>query len=148
MVDELKERNRLQLRLRALSRWEGEGDAPGHCANDRRAADHMPSDCPLLTNVELVQLRVRAITLENVVVALLSQPAEPRLQRVREMAAYISPRPGFNPHPLTLHAAAQMSSLVERAKNYQATADPEAASEQVATPRPPWKRASKKFAPL
>lgn len=132
MVDELKERNRLQLRLRALSRWEDEGGAPEHRANDHRATDHMPSDDPPLTNAELVQLRVRVIALENVVIALLSQADEPQFQRVREMAAYISPRPGFTPHPLTLHAAAQMSSLVERAENYQATADPKAASEQAA----------------
>lgn len=134
MLDKPKERNRLQLRLRALSRWEDEGGAPERHADDHRAADHTPSDHPPLTNAELVQLRVRVIALENVIIALLSQADEPQLQRVREMVAYISPRPGFTHHPMTLHAAAQMSSLVERAENYRAMADPDEAPEQAGAP--------------
>jgi hypothetical protein len=35
------------------------------------------------------------------------------------MAAYISPRPGFTLHPLTTHAAAQMTDLVERAARFR-----------------------------
>jgi hypothetical protein len=34
---------------------------------------------------------------------------------MRDMAACISPRPGFTPHPLTIHAAASMINLVESA---------------------------------
>lgn len=30
------------------------------------------------------------------------------------MASYISPRPGYTPHTLTIHAADQMRSLVDR----------------------------------
>ncbi|MBA3623031.1 MAG: hypothetical protein H0W48_00885 [Methylibium sp.] len=115
--------SRSQLRSLALSRWENEGGAPEHRAHDPRVADHMPSDHPQLTNAELVQLRIRVIALENLMIALLSEDTEPRHQRVREMAAYISPRPGFTHHPLTIHAAAQMLSLVERAANYQSMSD-------------------------
>ncbi len=88
-------------------------------SRDHPAADHMPSDDPKLTNAELVQLRIRVIALENVVIALLSQADGACSHRVREMAAYISPRAGFTHHPLTLQAAAQMKSLVERSAHYQ-----------------------------
>lgn len=134
MLDKPNEPSRLQLRLRALSRWENEGGAPEHQNNDRSVAAHMPSDHPPLSNAELVQLRIRVIALESVVIALLSQADEAQLQRVRDIAVHISPQPGFTHHPLTLHAAAQMSSLVERAQNYQATSDVAEASEKADVP--------------
>jgi len=71
-----------------------------------------------LTNTELVHLRVRVIALENLVIALLAQASDRQLELVREMAAYISPRPGFTQHPLTVHAAAQMIHIVERAGRF------------------------------
>ncbi len=99
MPDEPNNQSRVQLRIRALSRWESEGGAPERRADVHPVADHMPSDHPQLSNAELVQLRVRVIALENVVTALLSQADEPELRRARDMAAYISPRPGFTHHP-------------------------------------------------
>lgn len=95
-----------------------------HRPEDHPTADHMPSDLPQLTNAELVQLRIRVIALENVVISLLSQADEAWSGRVREMATYISPRAGFTHHPLTLQAAAQMESLVERSQHYRSMADP------------------------
>jgi hypothetical protein len=74
---------------------------------------------PELTNTELVQLRIRVIALENLVIALLAGAPERQLDLAREMAAYISPRPGFTHHPLTLHAAAQLIDLVERASHFR-----------------------------
>jgi len=74
-----------------------------------------------LTNNELAQLRVRIIAMENLVIALLAEASDRQLGLAREMAAYISPRPGFTRHPLTIHAAAQMISLVERAGYFQGT---------------------------
>jgi uncharacterized protein (DUF1778 family) len=115
--------NRSQLRIMALSRWENEGGARAHRPHDVPFVNDTPSDHPPWSNAELVQLRVRVIALENVMIALLSQARAPQLQLVREMAAYISPRPGFTHHPLTIRAAAQMVSLVERAANYQATSE-------------------------
>jgi hypothetical protein len=68
-----------------------------------------------LTNAELVQLQVRVIALENLVTALLADAPDRTLDLARAMAAYISPRAGFTPHHLTLHAAAHMVHLVGRA---------------------------------
>jgi hypothetical protein len=74
---------------------------------------------PELSNAELVHLRVRVIALENLVIALLAQGSDQQLAVAREMASYISPRPGFTQHPLTLHAAAQMSDSVDRAQRFR-----------------------------
>jgi hypothetical protein len=74
-----------------------------------------------LTNAELVQLRIRVIALENLVIALLAGAAERQLDLAREMATYISPRPGVTHHPLTIHAAAQMIDLVARAGHFRVT---------------------------
>ena len=78
-----------------------------------------PCDVPPLTNAEMVQLQIRVIALENLVIALLAQAREPQLDLARDMAAYISPRPGFTPHRLTIHAAAEMISLVDRASKFR-----------------------------
>jgi hypothetical protein len=104
-----------QLRRKSLSRWENEGGAvpSGHqgCAAQ--------SDVAPLTNSELVQLRVRVIALENLVISLLARSSDHQLDLVREMAAYISPRPGFTPHHLTIRAAAEMIHLIERAAHFR-----------------------------
>ncbi|MGQ0622697.1 MAG: hypothetical protein ACT4QA_22810 [Panacagrimonas sp.] len=110
-VDVLDSAHQRQM---ALSRWDNEGGAqPG------RTKELAHDDVPDLTNSELVQLRVRVIALENVVIALLADANEWQLDHVREMAAYISPRPGYTQHPLTLHAADQMIQLVERAGHFR-----------------------------
>lgn len=102
------------LRQTALSRWDNEGGAgPG------RLQEEVHFAAPELTNAELVQLRVRVIALENLVIALLARASGPQLDLVREMAAYISPRPGSTQHPLTLHAADHMIQLVERAGHFR-----------------------------
>ena len=77
------------------------------------------SAIPELTNAEIVQLRIRMIALENLVIALLAEASERQLGLAREMAAYISPRPGAAHHPMTIHAAAQMIDLVERAGHFR-----------------------------
>jgi hypothetical protein len=77
------------------------------------------SEIPELRNAELVQLRVRVIALENLVIALLAGASDQQLYLAREMAAYISPRPGFTHHPLTVHGAAHMTDLVERAARFR-----------------------------
>ena len=76
-----------------------------------------PDDVPL-TNAELVQLRIRVIALENLVIALLAEAPDRQLALARGMAIYISPRTGFTPHPVTLQAADEMRSLVDRADRY------------------------------
>ncbi len=67
-----------------------------------------------MTNAELVQLRVRVIALENLLIAVLAEGSGRQIERAMEMAQHISPRPGFTRHPLTIQAARHMLSLVER----------------------------------
>jgi hypothetical protein len=107
-----------QQRQMALSRWDSEGGAgPGGPQTGLMSPEG--SEIPELRNAELVQLRVRVIALENLVIALLAGASDQQLDLAREMAAYISPRPGFTHHPLTVHAAADMINLVERAARFR-----------------------------
>ena len=64
-------------------------------------------------------LVVRLIALENIIVALLADAPERQSQLVRDMASYISPRPGKTPHRLTIEAARNMLALIERADQYR-----------------------------
>lgn len=105
-----------QLRLRALSRWENEG---GAISGEPQVPAHGDAHVPALTNTELVQLRIRVIALENLLIALMADASEAQVARVREMADCISPRPGATPHPLTVSAANQMCSLVDRARHFR-----------------------------
>lgn len=95
-------------RQSSLSTWENEG-----------GAQVKQVDTHDLSNAELVHLRCRVIALENVVIALLADGSERQQALIREMATYISPRPGYTPHPLTLEAAALMEQLVDRAAHFQ-----------------------------
>ncbi|MEO7056979.1 MAG: hypothetical protein ABI143_09250 [Caldimonas sp.] len=104
--------DRARLLAKAVSRWDNEGGA-GEGGRVHEAASPLETEAPLLTNAELVQLQVRVIALENLVTVLLSQAPEHQLELARDMAAYISPRPGFTPHRLTIHAAARMINLVD-----------------------------------
>lgn len=117
----------LHQRQLALSRWENEGGA-GPCGTRGAGSpgpqeglipDEVQSEIPQLTDAEVVQLRIRVIALENVAISLLAEASGRQLDLVREMAAYISPRPGFTHHPLTIHAADQMIDLVERASRFK-----------------------------
>lgn len=106
----------------ALSRWDNEGGAGPRRAKGSLIPGQGESEKLQLTNNELAQLRIRMIALENLVTALLVDASDEQLDLVREMAAYISPRPGFTRHPLTIHAAAQMLHIVERASHFQLVA--------------------------
>ena len=100
----------------AIFRWENEG---GACARRLLAENARPLDIPQSTGTELEHLRVRVIALENLVISLLSQAPERPRALGREMATFISPRPGFTQHTTTLAAAAGMVHLVERAQHFQ-----------------------------
>ena len=100
---------------------DGANDAGRGSQPVRGSADEMPPGDIQLTNAELVQLRIRVIALENLVITLLADTSDRQRARAREMATYISPRPGFTEHPLTIHAAAQMVHLVERADHFRDT---------------------------
>jgi hypothetical protein len=111
---------RLKLRRAALSRWNNEGGAgSGGRVHVDSVATHAGTEIPPLTNAELVQLQIRVIALERIVVALLGQSTGAQLDLIRDMAAYIYPRAGRTRHRLTIGAAAQMINLVEDATAFR-----------------------------
>ena len=91
---------------------------PGRSLTDPISKEGQGDPLPL-TDAELRQLHVRVIALENLVISLLADASDRQLTLAREMAAFILPRPGFTAHPLTVDAAAQMISLVERAGHFR-----------------------------
>ncbi len=102
----------------AIGRWENEGgDTAGLHPHERGSVVGEIGD------VEDSNLRVRLIALENIVVALLAGAPDSQSTLVREMATYISPRPGMTPHRLTIEAARNMTALAERAARYKALED-------------------------
>jgi hypothetical protein len=109
--DDLKRAERQRLRERALARWDDDGGAEPETAGEAAV--------PELSNAELVQLRVRVIALENLIIALLADGHERQLAQVREMAEFITPRPGQTQHPLTVDAASHMLGLVHRAGHFR-----------------------------
>jgi len=121
MIDpELKASKRLQHRHSAESRWNNEGGAgPGGRMHADSAASAATAGAPPLNNAELVQLQIRVIALERIVMALLAHPTDGQLGVIREMAAYIYPRAGHTPHHLTIGAAGQMLSLLHGAAHFR-----------------------------
>ena len=108
----------------ALSRSESRSGAATGSGQGGSIPGEVPTGVPPLTNAELVQLQVRVIALENLLIALLVEASDRQLDLAREMAAYIAPRPGFTRHPLTVDGAAQMISLVERARHFRGLPPP------------------------
>lgn len=110
----------LRLRAQAVSSGENEGGAAevSHRQKGSIAGDDQPA-IPEPTKTEWVHLRARLIALENLVITLLADTSEQQLERAREMAAFISPRPGSTPHPLTIHAAAHMIDIVNRSDQFR-----------------------------
>jgi hypothetical protein len=111
--------NAAHWRYMALSRWENEGGASPHGPPEMWSEPEVPQ----LNDAELVQLRVRVIALENLVIALLAEASGRQLALAREMAAYIRPRPGFTQHPLTIHAADRLLHIVEAAGRFHGVAE-------------------------
>lgn len=103
----------------ALSRWEDEGGATPCGPHEALAAACEEWDIPPLSDAEIMQLRIRVIALENIVLSLLSRADDTQLEQVVEMAEFITPRPEARQHPLTIHAATQMKQLVERANHFR-----------------------------
>ncbi len=104
-------------RQQALSRWDNEGGAVGPIGDFTAGKEQIPA--PEMSNADLVALRVRVIALENLLISLLAKASDQQLELAHEMADYISPRPGFTHHPLTIHAAAHMINLIERSSRFR-----------------------------
>jgi hypothetical protein len=113
-IQESESSERARRKAQALSRWNNEGGA-GEGGLAHPASTPQESEALPLTNAELVQLQVRVIALENLLAVLLAHATDSQLELARDVAAYISPRPGCTPHRLTIHAAARMIGLVEEA---------------------------------
>lgn len=110
---------RAEMHRRAIGRWENEGgseigwsDPPGASTVAGEIGD-----------AEEANIRVRLIALENLVVALLAGAPDDKSDLAREMASYISPRPGATPHRLTVEAARNMLAIVARADQYRNKVD-------------------------
>lgn len=110
---------RARQRLSALSRWDNEGGAGPSLQQLTAASDDSSPPWTGHWNTEATQLRTRVIALENLVIALLAGANDHQLTLARVMAAYISPRPGFTHHRLTIHAARQMRHLGARALHFR-----------------------------
>ena len=111
----------LQRQL-ALSRWDNEGGAE---TDGPQAAPHAVEGqppFPKMGGAEFGALHARVIALENLVIALLTAASDRELDAARNMASYISPRPGFTHHPLTLQAAGHMTDLIDRAARFRSKA--------------------------
>jgi hypothetical protein len=109
----------------ALARWDNEGGAgPRGRQVDAKSGDGL-ARWPLRASAELVQLRIRVIALENLVISLLAESSEQRLGLARSMAIHVSPRPGFTHHRMTLHAATQMRHLIKRAGFFRDVTPPD-----------------------
>lgn len=113
MTDSVPNPDPSALRRQALSRWDNEGGVIAPAPH----VEH--KDVPDLTNAELVQLRIRVIALENMMISVLAEGTDRQLEVARAMAEYISPRPGFTQHPLTVQAADHMTGLVDRALHFR-----------------------------
>ena len=106
-------------RKSALSRWDDEGGATPCGPQESLASACEKWDIPPLSDAELIQLRIRVIALENILISLLSTSSEDQLGQIAQMAEFISPRPESTQHPLTIHAATQMTQLVERTRHFR-----------------------------
>jgi len=111
-------------RQRALSRWDNEGGATPSGPQTSAVSGELGSgdvrhEVPDLTGREVIQLRIRVIALENLMIALLAEAPQRQCELARAMAGYILPKPGSTPHPLTIRAASLMVDLVERADHFR-----------------------------
>ena len=80
-------------------------------------------EVPEPDKAELVQMRIRLITLENIVLGLLSGASSEQIEQIRKRADMIEPRPEARRHPLTELAANDMRKFLDRAARLTDNAD-------------------------
>ncbi|WP_417614264.1 hypothetical protein [Parasphingorhabdus sp.] len=100
-------------RREALGTWDNEGGAEAPSGHD--VVPHISA----LGDAEIIQLRIRVIALENLMIAVLAEGSERQKQIALEMADYISPRSGSTQHPLTVRASDHMAHIVSRAEHFR-----------------------------
>ena len=111
--------SRAEIHRRAIGRWENEGGAVFAWQHEGRAPEQHATVAGEIGDAETGNIRVRLIAVENILVALLADAPDDRLELIREMAEFISPRPGMTPHRLNIEAARNMLAIVERAEHYR-----------------------------
>ena len=79
-------------------------------------------------NAELEHLRIRLIATENLLMTKLAQAPDHQHELGREMATFVSPRPGFTQHPTIDSAAVPMVHLLDRARRFQGWVEGDALS--------------------
>ncbi len=106
----------------ALSQWDGEGGASPAGPQAEPDTSSVPpqgrGEGPGDADAEEITMHVRLIALENLVLALLAGASDQQLGLVHEMSTIITPRPGSREHPLALRAAAHISRIAERARQF------------------------------
>ena len=112
-------RRREEIHRRAIGRWDNEGGSLRAGHGDMQAPENPATVVGEIGDAEAANIRVRLIAIENIIVALLANASDDRLELIREMAEFISPRPGMTPHRLTIEAARNMLAIIERAEHYR-----------------------------
>jgi hypothetical protein len=107
------------IHQRVIGRWENEGGSVSSLEHQGSPQENRATVAGEIGDAEAANIRVRLIAIENVIVALLANAPDDRLELIREMAEFISPRPGTTPHRLTIEAAHNMLAIVERAEHYR-----------------------------
>src|SRR3546814_5286191 len=92
---------------RAIGRWENDGGSSAGLHQQQ-----MQTVAGEIGDAEASNLRARLIALENLVVALLAGAPDGQSVLVREMAAYISPRPRSEEHTSELQSLMRISYAV------------------------------------
>jgi hypothetical protein len=100
-----------------LSRWDNDGGAGFTDQLESLKLEDESAAFSLHTEIDFVHLRVRVIALESLLIALLNKSSDQQISAAREMADYISPRPGFTQHRLTIRAAGHIIDLLRRSEN-------------------------------
>jgi len=113
MPDTAQPQDTAALRRRVLATWDNEGGTVSAEPHHK-----LPEVSPL-GDAEIIQLRIRVIALENLMIAVLAEGSDRQREVAREMAEYISPRPGMTHHPLTIRAADHMNDIVGRAEHFR-----------------------------
>lgn len=124
-----KQPSRDEIYRRLIGRWENEGGGVTSWEHEAQPESERATVVGEIGDAEAVNIRVRLIAIENIIVALLAHGPDDRLELIKEMAEFISPRPGMTPHRLTTEAARNMLALVERAEHYRRNADASSSSD-------------------
>ena len=70
-------------------------------------------------NTEHKHMGIRLIAMESLMISIIAKASDHQLEPAREMASFISQRPGFTHHPRTDGGAAQPILLLDQARHFR-----------------------------